>query len=56
MELLQECAELLLWWRQVPQSHLFPERTLWELPAAETGQVWGAGYTASVPSHTFKPF
>lgn len=36
MELLQEGGELLLLrWRQVPQSHLFPEPTLLEGAAVE---------------------
>lgn len=36
LELLQECGELLLlWWRQVSQSCLFPEHALRKLAAAE---------------------
>lgn len=49
LELLQERGELLRRRRrQVPQSRLFPERTLWELAAAEkrTGMRW-AGHRAS---------
>lgn len=43
LELLQECGELLLlWWRQVSQSCLFPEHALRELAAAEerAGERW----------------
>lgn len=43
MELLQERGELLLlWWRQVSQSCLFPEHALRELAAAEerAGERW----------------
>lgn len=48
MELLQEGGELLLlWWRQVPQSHLFPEPTLLEGATVERKiGVRGAAHTA----------
>lgn len=48
LELLQERGELLLLRRaQVPQSRLFPERTLRERPATDTETgVSGGGHTA----------